>query len=81
MSPLEIINTTGTVTEKDIHQVSGQITIDKTLEGSATGNTTHVLNYGMVTIGELNWWDVTDDITRKGSEAIVRLIDRPIRTE
>lgn len=81
MGSLEIENTTGTVIEKDIHQVSGFIPFDKTHEDSAADNITHILDYGMVTIGELNWTNVTGNITMKGNETVVSLIDRPFETE
>jgi hypothetical protein len=77
---LEIENTTGTITEKDILQVGGFIQIDKTLEDSTTGGITHILDYGMVNIGDFDWMDVTGNITMTENGAIVTLEDRPIRT-
>ena len=77
---LEIENTTGTITETDILQVGGFIQIDKTIEDSATGEITHILDYGMVNIGDFDWMDVTGNITITESGAIVTLEDRPIRT-
>lgn len=76
---LEIENTTGTVTEKDILEISGFILIDKTREDLAAGETTHILDYGMINIGDFEWMDVTGNITMTGNEGIVTLVDRPIR--
>jgi hypothetical protein len=81
MRPLEIENTTGTMTEKDIHAITGFMTIDKTLEDSASGETIHILDPdGMVTIGDFKWMDVTGNITKTGNQALVTLVDKPIRT-
>lgn len=77
---LEIENTTGTITEKDILELSGFIPIDKTREDSATGETTYILDFGMINIGDFGWMDVTGNITMTGNEGIVTLVDRPIRT-
>jgi hypothetical protein len=77
IGPLTIENTTGTITEKDIHEMSGSVPIVETIEDSATGETTHILGPdGDVTIGDFEWMDVTGNITMMGNQAIITLEDK-----
>jgi hypothetical protein len=74
--PLEIENTTGTITERDIHPISGILPIDKTIEDSETDETTHILDpANFLSIGDFEWTDVTGNITKKGNQAIVTIED------
>jgi hypothetical protein len=65
-------------TETDVMQVSGFMTVDKIQEG-ATQTTYSLERDGLITIGDLEWMDVTGNLTTTadGNEGRLALVDKP----
>ncbi|HEU4824644.1 MAG TPA: hypothetical protein VFS97_14565 [Nitrososphaeraceae archaeon] len=65
-------------TETDIMQVSGHVGVDKIKE-DATQTTYSLERNGLITIGDLGWYDVTGNLTTTadGNEGTLVLVDKP----
>jgi hypothetical protein len=65
-------------TETDVMQVSGFMKVDK-IQEDATQTTYSLERDGLITIGDLEWYDVTGNLTTTadGNEGTLELVDKP----
>ena len=69
-------------TETDVMQITGRVGVDKIKE-DATQTTYSLERDGLVTIGDLEWYDVTGNLTTTadGNEGTLVLVEKPYREE
>jgi hypothetical protein len=65
-------------TETDVMQITGHVMVDK-IQEDATQTTYSLERDGLVTIGDLEWYDVTGNLTTTtdGNKGTLVLVDRP----
>jgi len=65
-------------TETDVMQIGGHMTVDK-IQEDATQTMYSLERNGLITIGDLEWYDVTGNLTTTadGNEGTLVLVDKP----